>query len=83
MTLAVFASNLRTMLVTLPQLVEQRPWLTERWVRSLVAARKVPFHKVSGRLLFDPADFDALAAAGRVEPPPPRPPRPKPRRARR
>jgi hypothetical protein len=54
-------------LVTLQQAVEQRPWLTERWLRRLVYERRVPFHKVGNRLVFDLADLDALAEQGRVE----------------
>lgn len=56
-------------LVTLAQAVEARPWLTERFLRRLVAERRVAFHKVGGRLLFDLSDLDALAERGRVEPP--------------
>jgi hypothetical protein len=56
-------------LVTLRQAVEARPWLSERLVRRLVAERRVPFHKVASRLLFDLADLDAFAESGRVEPP--------------
>jgi hypothetical protein len=54
-------------LVTLQEAVEQRPWLTERWLRRLVYERRVPFHKVGNRLVFDLADLDALVARGRVE----------------
>ena len=54
-------------LVTLQQAVEQRPWLTERWLRLLVYERRVPFHKVGNRLVFDLADLDALVERGRVE----------------
>ncbi len=56
-------------LVTLPQAVEARPWLSERWLRRLVAERRVPFHKMPGssRLLFDLADLDRLVEDGRVE----------------
>jgi hypothetical protein len=54
-------------LVTLQQAVEQRPWLTERWLRRLVYERRVPFHKVGNRLVFDLADLDALVERGRVE----------------
>jgi excisionase family DNA binding protein len=55
-------------LVNIPQAVEQRPWLTERFLRRLVAKRRIPYHKVGGRVLFDLADLDALAEQGRVEP---------------
>jgi excisionase family DNA binding protein len=54
-------------LVTLRQAVAERPWLTERWLRRLVYERRVPFHKVGGRLLFDLEDLDKLAESGRVE----------------
>ena len=54
-------------LVTLQQAVEQRPWLTERWLRRLVYERRVPFHKVGNRLVFDLADLDTLVEQGRVE----------------
>jgi len=54
-------------LATLVQVVEARPWLTERWLRRLVAERRVAYHKCGGRLLFDLADIDALAEGGRVE----------------
>ena len=56
-------------LVTLAQAVEARPWLTERFLRRLVAERRVPYFKVGGKLLFDLDDLDALAERGRVEPP--------------
>lgn len=58
-------------LVTLPQALEQRPWLTEPFLRRLVKERRVAFHKVGGRLLFDLVDLDELAERGRVEPPAP------------
>jgi hypothetical protein len=54
-------------LVTLRQAVEQRPWLTERWLRRLVYERRVSFHKVGNRLVFDLADLDTLVEQGRVE----------------
>ena len=56
-------------LVTLAQAVEARPWVSERFLRRLVAERRVPFHKVGSRLLFDLDDLDNLAERGRVEPP--------------
>ncbi len=58
-------------LVTIPQAVAARPWLTERLLRRYVAERRVPFHRVGRRVLFDLADLDAFAEAGRVEPPAP------------
>jgi hypothetical protein len=59
--------DVRRQLVTLQQAVEQRPWLTERWLRRLVYERRVSFHKVGNRLVFDLADLDALVECGRVE----------------
>lgn len=56
-------------LVNIPQAIEARPWLTERFLRRLVEEQRVPYHKVAGRVLFDLAELDALAEAGRVEPP--------------
>ena len=54
-------------LVTLPQAVAERPYLTERWLRRLVSERRIAFHKAGGRLLFDLEDLDKWADAGRVE----------------
>jgi excisionase family DNA binding protein len=55
-------------LMVMNQLLEQRPWLSERYVRRLVNERRIPFHKVGGKLLFDLNDVDRLAEEGRVEP---------------
>lgn len=52
---------------TLPQLLEERPWLTERHVRRLVSERRIPFSHAGRKLLFDLNDIDAWAEAGRVE----------------
>lgn len=52
--------------VGLPQLLELYPWLTERRVRSMVSGRRINYWKFEGRLLFDPADFQALLDAGYV-----------------
>jgi hypothetical protein len=50
-------------LVTLIQLIASREYLTERWVRSMVARRdpseRLPHYKPGGRLLFDPDEVDA------------------------
>jgi excisionase family DNA binding protein len=43
--------------------------VTERYVRRLVAERRVAYHKVGRLLRFSPADLDALFEAGRVEVP--------------
>jgi Helix-turn-helix domain len=48
-------------LVTLPQLIEQRPFLSERWVRSLVRAKALPFYKPAGKLLFSLSEIDEWA----------------------
>ncbi|MDQ3681383.1 MAG: excisionase family DNA-binding protein [Actinomycetota bacterium] len=41
--------------------------VTPRFVRRLVAERRIPFLKVGRHVRFDPADLDAFLAAGRVE----------------
>ncbi len=58
-----------TDLVTLRQTLDAWPWMTERWLRRLVAERRIPFYKLPGssRLLFDLADLDRLAESGRVD----------------
>lgn len=53
----------------LPQAVEARPWLTLRYLRRLIAERRIPFHKVGRFVLVDLADLDTFAERGRVEPP--------------
>ncbi len=53
---------------SLPQAEEARQWATERYLRRLIAERRIPFHKVGGRVLVDLDDLDAYAEAGRVEP---------------
>jgi hypothetical protein len=47
-------------LLTLPQLLDAAPFLTERWVRSMVAADRLPHRKLGRRLLFRLADVEAL-----------------------
>jgi len=44
--------------------------VTDRYVRRLVAERRVAYHKVGRLLRFLPSDLDALFDAGPVEPPP-------------
>ncbi|MQY19331.1 hypothetical protein NRB20_24160 [Nocardia sp. RB20] len=39
-----------------------------RFIRRLVAERRVVFYKVGGHLRFKVADLEAFAQAGRVEP---------------
>ena len=53
-------------LVPLLDVPEHRPWVTTRWLRRLVYERRIPFHKVGGRVLIDLADLDAFAERGRV-----------------
>lgn len=56
----------QTDIVTLRQLVDARPFLTVRWVRSLVATGDLkPYSKVGGRLLFSLKAVDAVVAEGR------------------
>jgi hypothetical protein len=51
-----------TDLVRLPQLLEQRTFLTERWVRSMCSRRdpgeKLPHYRVGGKLVFDLDEVD-------------------------
>ena len=54
-------------LVPLKQVPERRPWLTERKLRRFVAEKRVTYYKVGGNVLFDLADLDSYAEAGRVE----------------
>jgi excisionase family DNA binding protein len=54
-------------IVTLDQLLEARPWLTQRKVRQLVAERTIPFYKPGRRLLFNLTDIDNRIQESRVE----------------
>jgi len=47
--------------------------VSERFVRRLVAERRIAFHKVGHFLRFRAVDLDAFLEAGRVEPAPTRP----------
>lgn len=49
-------------IVTLRQLTERRPFLTERWVRSLVASGSLPAQRLGGRLLFRLSEVDAAVS---------------------
>jgi hypothetical protein len=53
--------------VTLAQALQERPWLTERWLRRKVAERRIPYAKADGRLLFSLEDIDRFVEARRVE----------------
>lgn len=46
----------------------ERLGVTERFMRRLVAERRIPFHKLGYHVRFKVSDLDAFAAAGRVEP---------------
>lgn len=47
--------NLRT----LPQAVEERPFLTIRWLRNLIYERGIPSYRLGGRVLVDLDELDA------------------------
>jgi len=53
--------------VTLPQVLEARPWLTERYLRRLVYERRIPFSKLDNKLLFCLEDIDEYVERRRVE----------------
>ncbi len=62
--------------------------VSERFMRRLVAERRIAFHKVGHFVRFRAADLEAFLEAGRVEPPAPQPlprrsssPAPSPSRA--
>jgi hypothetical protein len=54
-------------LVPLTDVPSHRPWATVRWLRRQVGERRLPHHKVNGRVLIDLVDLDAYAEAGRRE----------------
>jgi excisionase family DNA binding protein len=56
-------------LVPLLEVPVHRPWCTGRFARRLVQERRIPFHKVGGKILVDLDDLDELAERGRIEPP--------------
>lgn len=47
---------------------EQYPALGERYVRRLVAERRIAFHRVGRKVLIRRTDIESLIEAGRVEP---------------
>lgn len=47
-------------LVTIPQAVEARPYLSERYLRRLRAERRIPTNTAARRVLFDLAEIDAF-----------------------
>lgn len=42
--------------------------LSERFVRRLVAERRIAYHKAGARVMFAREDLDAYMAASRIEP---------------
>jgi excisionase family DNA binding protein len=53
--------------LTLPEAAEYLN-VSQRFMRRLVAERRIVFHKLGHLLRFHVADLDRLLAAGRVEP---------------
>ncbi len=66
--------------LSVPEAAE-RLGVTPRFIRRLVAERRIPYLKLGRHVRFDPADLDAFLTAGRVEPqdlaPSSRPPHPQ------
>lgn len=58
--------------LSVPEAAE-RLGVSPRFVRRLVAERRIPYLKLGRHVRFDPADLDAFLAAGRIEPQRPRP----------
>ena len=54
-------------LATIPQVLDERPWATERWLRRLRAERRVPTYSAAGRVLFDVDALDDYVEATRRE----------------
>lgn len=57
-----------TTFLTFKQVLDEYPYVTDRWLRRAVHDKKVPFYKLGGRLLFDPAELDQWIRDTRVEP---------------
>lgn len=53
-------------LLTLPQLIEAAPFLTERWIRRLVSRGDLPHYRLGGRLLFDLGEVQEAVRKGRA-----------------
>jgi excisionase family DNA binding protein len=54
-------------LVTLTQAERERPWATRRYLRRLIAEKRIGYFKPGGTILVDLDELDAWAEAGRVE----------------
>lgn len=59
---------------TIKQVAQERPWVTERYLRRLVFERRIPYTKATrgGKVLIDINALDALVESNRVEPRRPR-----------
>ena len=57
-----------TKLATIKQVIEQRPYVTERWLRRLRAERRVATYSAGGRVLFDLDALDRLIEESRQDP---------------
>jgi excisionase family DNA binding protein len=53
--------------LSVPEAAE-RLGVSPRFIRRLVAERRIPYLKLGRHVRFDPADLDAFLIAGRVEP---------------
>ena len=54
-------------LVPLAEVEATWRWGTERYLRRCVEQRRIPFHRVRGRIYFDADDLDAHAEEARVD----------------
>jgi hypothetical protein len=52
---------------TIHQVVEERPWANERWLRRQIYEGVLGCYKVAGRVLIDLQELDGLVEAGRRE----------------
>jgi excisionase family DNA binding protein len=56
-------------LIPLLEVPQHRPWASVRWLRRLVAERKIPYYNpTGGKVLIALEDLDDFAERGRVEP---------------
>lgn len=51
---------------TLEQAVEERTWLTLRYLRRLIYEHRIPSYKLGGRVLVDLQELDAFIETNRV-----------------
>jgi excisionase family DNA binding protein len=54
----------------LKEVPASRDWTTERYLRRLVAERRIPFYKAGGKVLLDLDELDQYVENNRVEPEP-------------